>query len=758
MRTIYKIAKAELQNLFYSPIAWLIIILFTFQTGMTITGVFANLARMKALGYELYDITADIFGGRGSLFLVVQQYLYLYIPLLTMGLMSREFSSGSIKLYYSSPVTNVQLILGKYLSMMLYSLLLMGILVFYALLAFFLVKDFDWPVALSGLLGIYLLVCTYAAIGLFMSSLTSYQVVAAIGTLAILSVLNFVGGMWQDIAFVRDLTYWLSISGRSSEFIQGLICSEDLLYFVIVIILFLSLTVLHLQSCRQKNNRSVIWGKYLLVITLCMLTGYLSSRPACRFFYDTTRTKSRTLTPNSQEIVRKVDGKLTITTYTNLLGAHSMLAMPDQINRDLDRFKQYLRFKPDIKMKYVYYYRDVGNPSLQSRFPDMTEKERAQKLAETLGLDFSLFISPEEMDRQIDLSDEEYRFVRILERENGQRSVLRVFDDGYVHPSESEISVAFRNLTTKLPKVGFLHGHGERDNHSSGEIDYGKFAQFKPFRYSLINQGLEFTDVYLEQEVATDISLIIISDLKKPLTPVEAEHLDHYIARGGNLMILGEPRRQKDMNPILARFGVEFMPGLAVNNLAGISPDKILASTSPEAVPLAYLFKQMKAWKTKVTMPGCTSIRFTADEGYRKIPLLVTDTTGSWNEVETTDFIDDTVRLNAAAGETEASQTVAVALTREVAGKHQKIVITGDSDWLSNSLTDDFGNYSFLAAVCSWITDNQVPIDISRPRPTDNDICLTQPQAKALKWLLMGGLPALLLIVSLIIGIRRRGR
>lgn len=442
MRTIYKIAKAELQNLFYSPIAWLIIILFTFQTGMTITGVFANFARMKALGYELYDITADIFGGRGSLFLVVQQYLYLYIPLLTMGLMSREFSSGSIKLYYSSPVTNVQLILGKYLSMMLYSLLLMGILVFYVLLAFFLVRDFDWPVALSGLLGIYLLVCTYAAIGLFMSSLTSYQVVAAIGTLAILSVLNFVGGMWQDIAFVRDLTYWLSISGRSSEFIQGLICSEDLLYFVIVIILFLSLTVLHLQSCRQKNNRTVIWGKYLLVITLCMLTGYLSSRPACRFFYDTTRTKSRTLTPNSQEIVRKVDGKLTITTYTNLLGAHSMLAMPDQINRDLDRFKQYLRFKPDIKMKYVYYYRDVGNPSLQSRFPDMTEKERAQKLAETLGLDFSLFISPEEMDRQIDLSDEEYRFVRILERENGQRSVLRVFDDGYVHPSESEISVA----------------------------------------------------------------------------------------------------------------------------------------------------------------------------------------------------------------------------------------------------------------------------------------------------------------------------
>lgn len=758
MRTIYKIAKAELQNLFYSPIAWLIIIIFTFQTGMTVAGIYTNFARSQSLGYELYDLTADFFGGRGALFLVVQQYLYLYIPLLTMGLMSREFSSGSIKLYYSSPVTNLQLILGKYLSMMLYSLVLMGILVMYIMLGFFTIENFDLPVALSGLLGIYLLVCTYAAIGLFMSSLTSYQVVAAIGTLAILSVLNFVGRMWQDIAFVRDLTYWLSISGRSNEFIQGLICSEDLLYFVIVTISFLALTVLHLQSCRQKNTRAITLGKYLLVISLCMLTGYISSRPACRYFYDTTRTKARTLTPNSQEIVRKVDGGLTITTYTNLLGAHNMIAMPDRVNGDLSRFKQYLRFKPEIKMKYVYYYHDVGDASLDARFPNLTEKEKAQKLAEVLGLDFKLFLSPEEMDRQIDLSDEGYRFVRILERENGERSVLRVYDDGYVHPSESEISVAFRKLTTKLPKVGFLHGHGERDNHSLAEKEYGKFAQYKPFRYSLINQGLEFTDINLDQDVAADIALIIISDLKKPLTPAETEYLDKYIARGGNLFILGEPRRQKDMNPLLARFGVEMMPGVAVNNIAGISPDKILASPPSAAVPLAYLFKQMKAWQTKVTLPGCTSIRITADKGYQRIPLLVTDSTGSWNEMETTDFTDDTVRINTAAGEIEESQTVALALSRQVAGKNQKIFITGDSDWLSNSQTDNFGNYTFLAAVCSWITDNQVPIDISRPQPTDNKMYLSQSQVKVLNWLLMGGFPVLLLIISMIIGIRRRGR
>ena len=63
-----------------------------------------------------------------------------------------------------------------------------------------------------------------------MSSITSYQVVAAMGTLAILAVLNFIGDVGQGIAFVRDITYWLSMSGRAYKFLAGMICSEDMLY------------------------------------------------------------------------------------------------------------------------------------------------------------------------------------------------------------------------------------------------------------------------------------------------------------------------------------------------------------------------------------------------------------------------------------------------------------------------------------------------------------------------------------------------
>ena len=236
-----------------------------------------------------------------------------------MGIMSREFSTGSIKLLFSSPITNKQIVLGKFYALMVYAFLLLGGLLLIALFSCIIVKSIDFPLVLSGLLGLYLLTCAYIAIGLFMSSLTSYQVVAAMGTLAILAVLNFIGGVGQEIALVRDITYWLSISGRSREMINGLICSEDVLYFLIVIALFVVLTILRLRFNRKKGSQALRVGWYTFVVGSAMFLGYLSSRPVFMCYYDTTAMKSRTLTSNSQAVMEKMDGGLTITTYVNLL-------------------------------------------------------------------------------------------------------------------------------------------------------------------------------------------------------------------------------------------------------------------------------------------------------------------------------------------------------------------------------------------------------------------------------------------------------
>ena len=130
MRNIYDIARAELQSLFYSPIAWLILIIFTFQSAGIFGGHLAGMVMGKELGYSLSDLTYKLFVDQwsGGIFPVIQGYLYLYIPLLTMGVMSRELSSGSIKLLYSSPISNTHIVLGKFLAMVVYAFLLTLIL------------------------------------------------------------------------------------------------------------------------------------------------------------------------------------------------------------------------------------------------------------------------------------------------------------------------------------------------------------------------------------------------------------------------------------------------------------------------------------------------------------------------------------------------------------------------------------------------------------------------------------------------------
>ena len=68
------------------------------------------------------------------------------------------------------------------------------------------------------------------------------------------------------------------------------------------------------------------------------------------------------------------------------------------------------------------------------------------------------------------MSPEGNRFVRQLKRDNGQQTFLRIFDDMYRHPFESEITAAFKRLVMQLPVVGFIKGHGERDCVREGDV------------------------------------------------------------------------------------------------------------------------------------------------------------------------------------------------------------------------------------------------------------------------------------------------
>src|SRR6201999_1520233 len=127
-----------------------------------------------------------------------------------------------------------EIVFGKFLAMMAYSLVLTAILLLLGIAAWCFIPHMDTGLFFSGLLGIFLLLSAYAAIGLFMSCLSTYQVVAALSTFVAFAALAYVNQLWQKIDFVRDLTYFLSISGRTGKMIGGLITTKDVFYFLLI--------------------------------------------------------------------------------------------------------------------------------------------------------------------------------------------------------------------------------------------------------------------------------------------------------------------------------------------------------------------------------------------------------------------------------------------------------------------------------------------------------------------------------------------
>ncbi len=765
MKTTLKIAKTELQVLFYSPVAWLVLMIFTFQIGYLFSASYAGMVQLQSMKIDLINTTESLFSSAwGGIYPKVQSYLYLYMPLLTMSIMSREYSSGSIKLLYSSPITNSQIILGKYIALLLFGLVLtlsVSILVIFTMGT---VVHADIGPMLTGLLGLFLLLSAYAAVGLFMSSLTSYNIVAAIGTLCVFAMMNFARGLWQDIPFVREITYWLAINGRADTFIAGLITTEDILYFILVNVLFVSYSIFRLQAIRKKQST----GKNLLKfggITLAVFfIGYLTTLPFIKLYYDSTYRKSNTLRPSSQAIMDKLTGGFKITTYVNMLDGNSFIGLPSSYKTDVGSFEKYIRFKPEIEMEYVYYYHQTENPILDRQFPKLNADQRLDTLRKFNKWNFDI-LPYEAIKKRVDLSSENYRFVRVLERDNGRKTFLRVYDDMQRVPLESEISAAIKRLVMdELPVVGFVSGHGERNSNSTQDRGYKTITQEKAFRYSMINQGFDFKELDLSKPVPENINILIIAEPRQAYNEQELSNLHAYIASGRNMMLAGEPGQEAIFNRIAAPLGVSLEPGVLVKKQEALQPDLLTLKPTQAGEDFSYYLKPMARREEVVTLLGTAGILVSPQSPFQSKVIFVSDTTGTWNELENLNFIDSRPVLNIAAGEREGSRPTVVALSRKVGKKEQKILVTGDADWISNSELFikrnqvNASNFSLVSAAFSWLSDGEVPVDMRLPDSIDKSLRIGESSWTYFELLIKYLIPLSMLSVGLIIWIRRRGR
>lgn len=786
MRKIFKIASLELSVLFYSPVAWLVLTIFMIQCGI---GFFENLQGIvtgQSLGYEAAAITNNLFGDGIGLFTMVQGTLYLYLPILTMGIMSRETNSGSIKLLLSSPVKLRQIILGKYLAIVQYGLLLIGILLIYVIMGLFIIKDIDLGRIFSGLLGLYLLICTYAAIGLFMSCLTNYQVVAAISTLAVFASLRYIGSVGQNLDLIRDLTYFLSISGRTEKMVLGMVTTRDIFYYLIIIMFFLLLSLLYLRSERESKPWTVKAGRYLGLTVLALLLGYISSRPTFTGYFDATAPQSLTISKRGRDIAKKISGTLKVTTYANLLAPNLWYLLPVARNNDLATWEAYQRFIPGMEMDYVYYYqKPVDSNYHDFRFnPNLKGVTATDKIAKqmvaSMDLDEELFIAPDQIGKMIDLAPEGFLAVRKLEY--GKKHTYLRFFMGEKNPYayEAEILAAMNRLVIDSPpKVVFVTGNGERSTVYKNDREYQMISAFKTRRLALVNQGFDVDTVDLDkQDIAKDASIVVMADPTTKIGLKALQKLAVYINSGGNMLINGEPGRQEILNQLLEIIGVKLRPGLLVKPDRDRIPGLIKARFSPSLTKVDTRFAQLRNSGTIINIQGASAIDYSAAGNFTVTPLLISEE-GGGNMTYDKSPIAGTSPTNDSdkgIGGTEGSNSaevsmkatkidemgvfpIAVSLRRYIGNKQQRIIVSGDADFLSNGelLRANRGeNRTYMQSIFGWLCYDAFPISVINQPPKDTHVKVSSQQVVVLMWLSKLAIPLVMITLGAITLYKRR--
>jgi ABC-2 type transport system permease protein len=249
---ILTIAARELRSLFLSPLAWAILAVVQF--------IIAYLFLAQIDGYlMLQPRLAAIEGAPGVADVVVAPLLadtgivlLLITPLITMRVLSEERRNRTISLLFSAPVSMTEIVLGKYLGVLMFFLIMLALL---ALMPLSLLAgtDLDLGKLGSGLLGLALLVAAFAAIGLFMSSLTEQPTVAAISTFGLLLLLWIIDWAGTTSGETSGLFNYLSLLRHYETLLKGLFNSTDALYYLLLTVLFLGLTIRRLDADRLQH-------------------------------------------------------------------------------------------------------------------------------------------------------------------------------------------------------------------------------------------------------------------------------------------------------------------------------------------------------------------------------------------------------------------------------------------------------------------------------------------------------------------------
>src|SRR5215510_279763 len=260
MKGILAIYRRELAGYFVSPIAYIVTGFFLFLTGYYFSYILTGV-----IDYSMRAQMQSQFGGPPSIdapALVIRNFtgftttiLLFLVPMLTMGVYAEERKRGTMEMLMTSPITELQIVLGKFFaSLTMFVAMLAPTILYHLIVSQYSEPALPWKILWVGYLGVFLLGASLLALGSFISSLTENQIVAAIVTFVIFLMLWLIdfGGRGAGTTMAEIMKY-LSLLQHNESFAQGVIDTSSIIFYLSVVSLGLFLTLRNLDSMRWRR-------------------------------------------------------------------------------------------------------------------------------------------------------------------------------------------------------------------------------------------------------------------------------------------------------------------------------------------------------------------------------------------------------------------------------------------------------------------------------------------------------------------------
>lgn len=334
----------------------------------------------------------------------------------------------------------------------------------------------------------------------------------------------------------------------------------------------------------------------------------------------------------------------------------------------------------------------------------------------------------------------------------------------YQGRSEKVQSLSEQTLTNSLlriarqkqRRVSFLSGHGERDPLGQANHDLGKFGQL------LEQKGIVVDTLKLAEtaDIPADTNLLVIADPRVVLLPGEIQLVHRYLQAGGNLLWLVEPGAIAGLDPVAEALGIEFLPGTIVDattQLFGI--DNPAFALIPD-YPMHPITREM----TSLTLyPQASALDVSAPQEWQAEPLLTT-LDRAWTEIGP---ISGTIRFDEDSDERMGPLDIGFVFSRMKNKKdngdgesnaEQRVIVIGDSDFLSNAYLGNGGNVELGLNLFNWLNHDDQFITVTARTASDVNLELGKTAQIIIGFGFLFGMPLLLLGSGVAIWWRRRNR